>query len=223
MIQNICTLNEPRSSYRTFVDITPEDSLFGTTTRIDDGSLPASPNVSDNSSWVSDTNLPLPVRRYIQNHERHEALLLSLANDTPLCAAARAFNARNQSAQYPSRSEEASVLDTPEYGCGSGGSLESPTPNPLRRYLRELQPHEQLALGHERQGQQTNPTLFEFSKQNSRNVSSSISLAADSAATGTKEQFKEDAPPSDDEPGQAAGAGDDGNDQVIIPDFKTLW
>ncbi|KAL2195575.1 hypothetical protein P885DRAFT_7628, partial [Corynascus similis CBS 632.67] len=76
--QNICTLNEPRSPYRTFVDITPEDSLFGTTTHIDDGSLPASPNVSDNSSWASDTNLPLSVRRYIQNHERHEALLLSL-------------------------------------------------------------------------------------------------------------------------------------------------
>ncbi|KAK4249024.1 hypothetical protein C7999DRAFT_13063 [Corynascus novoguineensis] len=222
MIPKICISNEPRLSYRTFVDITPEDSLFGTTTDIDDGSLPATPNVSDNSSWASDTNLPLSVRRYIENHERHEALLLLLANDAPLCAEARAVNARNQPAQYPYPSEEADILDTPEHGRWDGGDLESPTPNPLRRYLRELQPHEQLALGHERQGQQTNPTLLEFFKQNSRNVSSSISLAADSAATGTKQHFEEDAPPSD-EPDRATGAGEDGNDQVIVPDFKSLW
>ncbi|AEO59534.1 hypothetical protein MYCTH_2034916, partial [Thermothelomyces thermophilus ATCC 42464] len=71
-------LPNPRSPGHAFTSITPEDSLDGAAIALDNDSPPASPDVSTNSSWASNTDRPFAVGRYVHSHERHEALLLAI-------------------------------------------------------------------------------------------------------------------------------------------------
>jgi hypothetical protein len=118
-----------------YANITPEDSVLGLTYGLTDVSPAASPNVSSNSSWVSDANQPSSIYRFAHNHERHEELAISLS--------------AVPDAVYPWTVGNATADDRPPFAkapdVGVNRSF-AHSDAPLHRYVSDVHAHELLAV-----------------------------------------------------------------------------
>ena len=130
-----------------FVDITPEDSLFGPAFGPPSSSA-ESLRVSSNSSWTFDGAEPSSLQRYLCNHERHEKIALSTPYAPTKCHNGVLEDPADD--VYSPFDTEATLTDV------------SPpnTDVPMHRYLADDLPHERLALDleqedhhHQRQSQ----------------------------------------------------------------------
>lgn len=147
-----------------FVDITPENSVFGPTYGLPT-TLAASPNISSNSSGTSDAAEPSSLERYLQSDERHEEIALSIPVAPEEC--------HTGTAKSPS-DEMCSELDTePTLSGDSHPSTEAP----IHRYVADLQLHEWRALILEQYGRPQSGIQTGSSNRDSQKIASSISLS----------------------------------------------
>jgi hypothetical protein len=132
---------------RSFIDITPEDSLYGVTFDLVHPPPPASPIVSSNASRASSSNEDCPLHRYLASEERHEQLALTLCSHVQTESTLSTLDTPDGS----SLADHSLKAEEPE----SAGSQSINSANPLHRYLADtLHAHERLAVDLELQGQQ---------------------------------------------------------------------
>jgi hypothetical protein len=147
-----------------FVDITPEDSLYGPAFGLPSSSV-ESLRVSSNSSWTFDGAEPSSLQRYLRNHERHEKIALSMPHAPNRC--------------------HKRLLNVPADGVDSPFDTEATLPGdyfpnpdiPMHRYLADDQPHERRALDLEQEDNQQRHTQTKSSDREPQSGESSISLS----------------------------------------------
>ncbi|KAK3309383.1 uncharacterized protein B0T15DRAFT_1897 [Chaetomium strumarium] len=154
-----------------FVNITPENSLFAATFDLDHAPPSASPNVSIDSSRAFLSIEECPLYRYLGSEERHERLALAF------CAEIQTDD-KLSTVQIP---ESCSPFEEQEPGSAGYQSINSASP--LHRYLADtLQVHERLAVDLELQSQQQLGGKPSDQEQDQLAADSSISLTPSDGA-----------------------------------------